>query len=416
MKLNLYRRHRPGCEGGKPEDSRSSEHDERRKGWGRKCDCQIHLSGTLGGQFSRKATHTSDWIEARRIADAYEKADSWTGKHKVEPVPHHPDEPQPRINISDAINLYLSNRKAANLAPASLRKYGVFTRKLQAFADQRGYVMLDQFTRADIDIFYTSSSLGIRSKGKMLEMLRTFFRFCANRELVAKSPVSPDLKAPIGANRVANKLPFTDEQLKDIIKACDQVNAYTKNGRWGNRFGSGEWTGEDLKDFVWLMTHTGLRISDMVLFDIDRLHGNEVFLRAKKNGGEVFVWIPDWLRDRLQARAKQFGKQPFKAGSSQRLDGMTDIWRQRLAKMFELADIGTEKATPHRFRHTFARILLQRGVPVADVSDLLGDDETTVREHYARWVPERQARLTKILKKSFRQSKPGLTVPRGERS
>jgi hypothetical protein len=24
------------------------------------------------------------------------------------------------------------------------------------------------------------------------------------------------------------------------------------------------------------------------------------------------------------------------------------------------------------------------------VADLLGDDEKTVREHYARWVPERQ--------------------------
>ena len=70
MKLNLYRRHRPGCEGGKPEDSRSSEHDERGRGWGRKCDCQIHLSGTLGGKFSRKTTHTSDWIEAQRIAEA----------------------------------------------------------------------------------------------------------------------------------------------------------------------------------------------------------------------------------------------------------------------------------------------------------------------------------------------------------
>jgi integrase len=56
---------------------------------------------------------------------------------------------------------------------------------------------------------------------------------------------------------------------------------------------------------------------------------------------------------------------------------------------------------PHRFRHTFARILLQRGVPVADVADLLGDDERTVREHYSRWVPERQARLTKILKDAF---------------
>jgi hypothetical protein len=75
--------------------------------------------------------------------------------------------------------------------------------------------------------------------------------------------VSPDLKPPIGANRVANKLPFTDEQLADIIKACDEVNADNKNGRWGNRFGSGEWTGEDLKDFIWLMTYTGLRISEV---------------------------------------------------------------------------------------------------------------------------------------------------------
>jgi hypothetical protein len=44
---------------------------------------------------------------------------------------------------------------------------------------------------------------------------------------------------------------------------------------------------------------------------------------------------------------------------------------------------------------------LQRGVPIADVADLLGDDEKTVRGHYSRWVPERQARLTKILKDAF---------------
>jgi hypothetical protein len=37
----------------------------------------------------------------------------------------------------------------------------------------------------------------------------------------------------------------------------------------------------------------------------------------------------------------------------------------------------------------------------ADVADLLGDDEDTVREHYARWAPERQARLTHILQAAF---------------
>jgi integrase len=99
---------------------------------------------------------------------------------------------------------------------------------------------------------------------------------------------------------------------------------------------------------------------------------------------------------------------------SKRLDGMTDIWRQRLAKVFELADIGTDRATPHRFRHTFARILLQKGVPVADVADLLGDDEKTVGSHYSRWVPERQARLTRILQEAF-SDKPKLTAIKGGR-
>ena len=114
MKLNLYRRHRPGCESGKSEDSRSTEREERRKGWGRKCFCQIHLSGTLDGRFSRKATRTSDWVEAQRIADAYEKADSWTGKPRVEPVAPEPAGPKPRTTIPDAISVYLSNREAAN--------------------------------------------------------------------------------------------------------------------------------------------------------------------------------------------------------------------------------------------------------------------------------------------------------------
>jgi hypothetical protein len=86
VKLHLYRRHRPGCESRKPKDSRSTERDERRKGWGRKCHCQILLSGMLDGKFSRKVTDTSDWAEAHRIAEAYEKADSWTGKPKPTPV------------------------------------------------------------------------------------------------------------------------------------------------------------------------------------------------------------------------------------------------------------------------------------------------------------------------------------------
>jgi integrase len=219
-----------------------------------------------------------------------------------------------------------------------------------------------------------------------------------NREWLSKNPVSADMKPPMGANRVANKAPYTDEELQRIIDACDQFGSV----KWSNGLEQGQvYSGEDLKDFIWVMVYTGLLISDVGLFQMDRLKGNEVFLRAKKNGGEVFAFVPDWLRDRLNDRAKRCGVRPFVVGQSDKLETVTDMWRRKIGKVFELAGKFDETPTPHRFRHTFARILLQRGVPVADVADLLGDDERTVREHYSRWVPERQARLTKILKDAF---------------
>jgi integrase len=351
----------------------------------------------LAGKFNRRSTGKLTWDDARAYASTLEAARTWDseGPPAVPPV-----EPLTRVTIADAIRGFLATRQAV-VAHPTYRKYVTFTNQLQAFASSLGYVMLDQFRPGDIDGFYATSTLGPRSKAKMLDRLRAFFRFGVHREWLPKSPVSPDLKPPAGSTKAANKEPFTDDQFADIIKACDCLNEYHGSGNWGNRHGRGQWTGEDLKEFIWTMAYTGLRISDVVLFDMERLYGIEVFLRAKKNGGDVFTYIPDWLRDRLIARSKRWGPKPFLIGGTKRLDTVIDTWRQRIAKVFERADIGVTKATPHRFRHTFARILLQRGVPVADVADLLGDDERTVRQHYARWVPERQARLTRILKDAF---------------
>jgi integrase len=414
MALHLYRRHHGKCRAHHEQDSYSSELEERRRGW-KHCDCTIHLSGTLGGRFSRRATGKTTWEDALKCATILEAAGTWGESPETSPAPAAPPEPPantapPRVTIAEAIEVYLANRQAMVAYP-TFRKHRTFAKQLAAFGASRGYVFLDQFRAVDIDVFYATSALGPRSKVKMLEMLRRFFRFGVNRELISKTPVSPDLKPPAGASRQANKMPFTDEQLEDIIKACDQL----EDKRWGNRFGNGVWTGEDVKEFIWVMVFTGLRISDVVLFDIERLTGNEVYLRAKKNGGDVFTWIPDWLRDRLNARAKRCGRKLFLTGQSPRLDTHTEAWRRRIYEAFALADVGEEKATPHRFRHTFARILLQKGVPIAEVADLLGDDEETVRIHYARWVPERQARLTNILKDAF-SDKPRLVAIQGGRA
>ncbi len=36
-----------------------------------------------------------------------------------------------------------------------------------------------------------------------------------------------------------------------------------------------------------------------------------------------------------------------------------------------------------------------------DVADLMGNTEAIVRKHYSAWVPERQARLSRILQEAF---------------
>ena len=58
MPLALYRRHRQGCKGGHPHNSRTSEYDQRKKGW-KQCECPIFASGTLHRHFRRH--NTGQW-------------------------------------------------------------------------------------------------------------------------------------------------------------------------------------------------------------------------------------------------------------------------------------------------------------------------------------------------------------------
>jgi predicted transcriptional regulator len=51
------------------------------------------------------------------------------------------------------------------------------------------------------------------------------------------------------------------------------------------------------------------------------------------------------------------------------------------------------------------------GVTVRDVAELLGNTEQIVRKHYAAWIPERQERLTAVLKAAFdTKPKPNVIV------
>ena len=79
---------------------------------------------------------------------------------------------------------------------------------------------------------------------------------------------------------------------------------------------------------------------------------------------------------------------------------ITGNWQRRFQKLFALAVVSN--AHPHRFRDTFSGELLLAGVPIEDVSILLGHSSVKITERaYAPWVQARQQKLEAAVKRSW---------------
>jgi hypothetical protein len=55
-----------------------------------------------------------------------------------------------------------------------------------------------------------------------------------------------------------------------------------------------------------------------------------------------------------------------------------------------------EGAHAHRFRHTLATALLEKGWTTEDVADVLGSTPEIIRKHYAQWTARRQERISSL--------------------
>ncbi|MGA2350355.1 MAG: tyrosine-type recombinase/integrase [Terracidiphilus sp.] len=401
MGLNLYRRHKRACKAGYPHNHCSGEFEERRKGW-KRCDCPIFASGTLNEKFNRKSTDVWDWGEAKEIARQWESQDSGTVLPAQVPAPFPapsiPSAPTtaPVVKISEAISKYLADHKGDS-AGSTTRMYGYLLNDFAAYSEQLGYIWIHQWRPEDVREFRQSWKVKSSTSRKNMSNLKPFFEFCVENRWIPFNPARLKTRRTRHEADTSERIPFSDEELERMFLAC------------AKKYGQGEnalryrWTGQDISDFIAVSVYTGLRISDVAMFRSSRLKANgECFIRATKNNKEVCTWIPIWLQERIRARAKQFGDLIFGKHETESLDSITDQWRRRLNNLWKLCGPWPDRPVHHRFRHTFARILLQQGnVTVRDVAELLGDTEETVRKYYGAWVSERQDRVTEVLRQAF---------------
>mgnify|MGYP001197274776 FL=1 len=180
-------------------------------------------------------------------------------------------------------------------------------------------------------------------------------------------------------------LPFSRDEMTQIVKACDSYG--------GNQ--------ERMRAFVLTMRFTGLRIGDAIRLSKSQVTDGKVFVRTAKTGQPVTVPVPPQVFEALR-KADSGSEQYFWTGKNIR--SAVSNWSRYLARVFALAEI--QDGHSHRFRDTCAVELLLAGASIEDVATILGNTPQVVSKHYAPWVKERQVRLERLVRDSWKQLEP----------
>ena len=260
--LTIYRRHLKTC-------------DHRNEGRAyRRCKCPIWVDGFLGGQEIRASLKLRDWEKAST------QVLEWT-KREARDEPKEESEP---ITIARACEEFLKDAQARELREATLYKYRLLFRQLQAFADSEGLRYLKELDLERLRKFragWTERNLTSRNK---LERLRTFLRFCVDAEWITKNHALK-LKSPKVTDPPT--MPLNGDEVVQILTACQGYPDKLNRVR--------------LKALVLLLRYSGLRIRDAVTLSQERISGDKLLLRTMKTGTVVWCPLPPAVIESLKA-------------------------------------------------------------------------------------------------------------------
>jgi len=332
--------------------------------------------------------------------------------------PKQTQKPQASIEAATASFVALKAKRSLDLQ----RKIRLLLARLKAFLETRRKTTVPEVTFGDLIDFRAAWSDAVTTQRRNQELLKAFFRFCVKSEFISKSPAA-DLD-PIPEGRPKTE-PFTRDEIGRILSATSRISdAY---GRQGQPIA------DQTKAFVLVMRYTGMSIGDTAKLEKADVSGTRIRTYRKKTGEDVFAKVPPFVIDALKAAPHDSDRYYFWTGRG-KLHTRTSKWGERLQRLFVLAGVrifetdrkrrsgGKLKslsetvtkstATPHMFRHTLVRDLLEHGTPMEEIAELLGNSMKTVEKYYSKWDTRRQARLEKRLEAFWKADPTTKTLAR----
>lgn len=213
-----------------------------------------------------------------------------------------------------------------------------------------------------------------------LRFLKTFFNFCLKEEITRRNPAMAI--GPIKGPKEVKKA-FSDMEIEKIRAACESTRE---------------------KALVEVLISTACRIGEVEQIKIEDIKGDEIIVHGKGQkdrrvylNAKAQMAVENYLADRKDNNPWLFcgGRSvPPKKGTSQKemrnWYTKPELVNDKYASLDSLGctirkigkRAGVEDCHPHRFRRTCATMSLKRGMPIEQVSKMLGHESVATTQIY----------------------------------
>jgi integrase/recombinase XerD len=410
MLLSVFTRHSTGCRFSRDRACR-------------RCNCPKWVGGQVNGYYFRQSAKTRQWAEAEEVRVKLEEAlvkgqppfgtslvtgsapsiptpaDAPPASRTEVPEPRVP-KPRPRVTVTQAVDAYLADAVSRSVESSTLKKLEtIFRKQFLAWTRVEGIEYLDELELDTLLNFRNTWEDGPLAKQKKQSRVIGFFWACVRRRYLTENPA-------IGLGKIkVVQVPtdyFPPDEFERIIAAT-----YIRRGDRGG--GDVKANQTRLRTMTLLMRWSGLRIRDAVTLERHRLNGDSLLLYQAKTGTPVYVPLPPHVVEALEnipPGPKPNPRYFFWSGNGDPKSAVAD-WQRSYRRLFKSADIRTadgerKRCHPHMFRDTFAVEMLLAGVPIDQVSLLLGHASVKITEKsYAPFVKARQLQLQESVRNAW---------------
>jgi len=347
------------------------------------CRCRKHLRWSLGGKQFRKQAGTRSWAEAEEAKERL--AAQLSGRE----VPKSPT----GFSLDEAVKLFRADKENQGVSDTVKGKYKRELDRLSEFCAKHSVFTVQAVTR-ELLIGYAATWTEVypstTTRYQVQARLKHFLRFCHDSDWLARAPKLTKIRVDEPPT-----LPLTEKEYAALLKAIP--------GTFGHPPFPKDKAAK-VRALIQLMRWTGLAIRDAVTLERGEIHFDKaaklhsIVTSRQKTGTHVSVPLKPDVAAELLAVLNGNPKYVFWTGNGLESSTVTH-WQDDMRTLFKAAGVESNgHMRSHRLRDTFAVDLLSKGVPMEEVSKLLGHDSIkTTEKSYARWAKTRQDRLNKLV-------------------